>query len=131
MKLWFDEDLSVTLPKIAQEFGFEATCNRDRDFLGRKDPEIARTVTDESYVFVTDNRADFRKLYDVPDGIHSGLIFISGTGSRELQQRARVALRWIVDEAVQRETAPADLMVNRLLEFEEDDTAHFEWLPPL
>ena len=119
MKLWFDEDLSVTLPQIAQEFGFQATCNRDRNFLGRKDPKITPTVTSEDCVFVTDNRTDFRKLYDVPDGIHPGLIFISGTGSRALQQqRTRVVLQWIVDEAATRATTPADLMVTRVSGFQ-------------
>lgn len=58
MKLWFDEDLSHTLVQVAGEFGLQATCNRDRALLGRKDPQLAATVTAEDFVFVTDNRAD-------------------------------------------------------------------------
>ena len=71
MKLWFDEDLSPTLVQVAHERGFEATCNRDRDLLGIKDPRLRRIVQSEDYVLVTDNASDFRPMYR-RDDIHPG-----------------------------------------------------------
>ena len=48
-------------------------------------------MTAEDFVFVTDNRTDFRALYDVPGDVHPGLVFISGTDSRDhQQQRTRI-----------------------------------------
>jgi predicted nuclease of predicted toxin-antitoxin system len=40
VKLWFDEDLSPTLVRVANEHGVEATCNRDRGALGHKDAQL-------------------------------------------------------------------------------------------
>jgi hypothetical protein len=44
VKLWFDEDLSPTLVQVANEPGFEATCNRDRATLGSSDSALRRLV---------------------------------------------------------------------------------------
>ena len=55
MKLWFDEDLSPTLVQVANERGFEATCNRDRGLLGATDAELRAIVQAEGFVLVTDN----------------------------------------------------------------------------
>ena len=43
-------------------------------------------MTAEDFV-VADNRTDFRALYDVPGDVHPGLVFISGTDSRDHQQQ--------------------------------------------
>ena len=102
----------------------------DRGLLGRNDPPLATAVTAEDFVFVTDNRTDFRALYDVPGDVHPGLIFISGTDSRDhQQQRTRAAITWIIDKAAHRSTPPADLMVNKLVEMRPDETITIEWLP--
>ena len=54
-------------------------------------------MTAEDVVFVTDNRTDFRALYDVPGDVHPGLIFISGTDSRDhQQQRTRAVTAWFM-----------------------------------
>ena len=64
MKLWFDEDLSPTLVQVANERGFQATCNRDRGVLGAKDAVLRRLVQAEGFVLVTDNATDFRPMYE-------------------------------------------------------------------
>lgn len=130
MKLWFDEDLSHTLVQVAAEFDLHATCNRDRGMLGSKDPLLAATAIGEEYVFVTDNRVDFRKLYDVPREVHPGLMFIPGTGSRALQQdRTRIVIQWMRDEAARCTKTLDDLLVNKLVEMDEHGVITIEWLP--
>jgi hypothetical protein len=73
VKLWFDEDLSPTLVQVAHALGLEATCKRDRDALAAKDPQLRRL--EQGFVFVTDNAADFRPMYE-RDAVHPGLIVI-------------------------------------------------------
>jgi predicted nuclease of predicted toxin-antitoxin system len=72
VKLWFDENLSPTLVSIAQDHGFEASCNRDRGALGHDDPQLRASVQAADFVFVTDNAIDFRPMYE-RDAIHPGL----------------------------------------------------------
>lgn len=119
MKLWFDEDLSPTLVQVANKLGFGATCNRDRAVLGAKDPQLRALVQRESYVFVTDNASDFRRMY-ARDDVHPGLIVLPGAGGRRAQwQSATAVIRWIVAAAADAGEAPADFMVNRLVEIDD------------
>lgn len=71
MRLWFDEDLSPTLVRIANEHGLEATCNRDRGVLGHTDAQLRQLVQSQGHVLVTDNASDFRPMYR-HDEVHPG-----------------------------------------------------------
>jgi predicted nuclease of predicted toxin-antitoxin system len=85
VKLWFDEDLSPTLVLVANEHGFEATCNRDRDKLGVTDAELRTIAQAESFVLLTDDASDFRPMF-ARDDIHPGLAVIPGEYGRAEQQ---------------------------------------------
>ena len=120
MKLWFDEDLSPTLVQVAQESGFEATCNRDRGVLGISDPQLRAIVQGDQYVFVTNNGSDFRPMYS-RDAIHPGIVVMPAAFGRETQQTfARMVIGWIVGAAEDAGEIPADYMVNRLVEINEE-----------
>lgn len=119
MKFWFDEDLSPTLVQVANEQGYEATCNRDRGMLVATDPQLRRLVQSEGHVFVTDNASDFRPMC-VRDAIHPGLIVIPGVVGRDRQrQLARMLLDWIVNAAATAREDPGDFMINTLVRIDE------------
>jgi predicted nuclease of predicted toxin-antitoxin system len=130
VKFWFDEDLSPTLVQVANNQGFEATCNRDRDKLGITDAELRTTAQAESFVLVTDNASDFRPMF-ARDEIHPGLAVIPGEYGRAEQQRlARLLIEFIVDHVRAAGETPADYMINRLVEVHDDATITTTELPP-
>jgi predicted nuclease of predicted toxin-antitoxin system len=129
VKLWFDEDLSPTLVQVANAHGIEATCNRDRDMLGTKDPELRVIVQSEGFVFATDNASDFRPMYE-HDEIHPGLLALPGSNGRDEQQRlGAAAIEWIVQAAEAAGESTADFMVNKLVEVADDGTCTVRDLP--
>lgn len=129
MRLWFDEDLTHTLVQVAEELGLVATCNRDRGMLGCTDHALAAAVTKEDFVLVTDNRKDFRSLYEQCD-IHPGLIFISASGGRADQQsECRRVARWILERSERMRVCAADLLVDKLVEVQDDRTITISDLP--
>lgn len=129
MKLWFDEDLSPTLVHVANDKGFEATCNRDRGVLGLKDPALRTLVQDEGAVFVTDNASDFRPMY-ARDHIHPGLIVLPGAHGRDVQQRLlSIAIDWIVNAATAAGESPEDYLVNTLVDVGDDGACTAQALP--
>lgn len=129
MKLWFDEDLSPTLVQIANELGFDATCNRDRAMLGSSDHALWRLVQAEDYVFVTDNASDFRPLYAGTD-VHHGLILMPATVGRDRQQQlTRAVIGWISTAAGAAYERPSDFMLNTLVEIDEAGACSAQQLP--
>lgn len=130
MKLWFDEDLSPTLVQVANDHGFEATCNRDRGLLGTKDPDIRRIVQAEGYVFATDNTSDFRPMY-AREELHPGLLALPAGDSRAHQQQLlRVAIAFITVRATAVSEPTADFMVNKLVEVDGAGSCFASDLPP-
>jgi predicted nuclease of predicted toxin-antitoxin system len=129
VKLWFDEDLSPTLVKTANERGLAATCNRDRGVLGHKDRQLRQLVQGEGYVLVTDNASDFRPMYG-RDEIHPGLIVMPGGDGRARQQELLCAvIKWIVSAATNAGQTPADFMVNTLVEIDSTGRSTAQELP--
>jgi predicted nuclease of predicted toxin-antitoxin system len=63
VKLWIDECLSPTLVERANQRGYWATCNRDRELLGIQDEHLHEIAIEEEVVFATNNEADFAVLY--------------------------------------------------------------------
>ena len=130
MKLWFDEDLSPTLVQVANELGFEATCNRDRTMLGRSDQVLRRVVQAEGYVFVTDNASDFRPMY-ARDGVHPGLIVMPATVGRIRQrQLAQTIIGWISSAAAAAQERPDEFMLGMLVAIDEAGGCSATPLPP-
>jgi len=120
VRLWFDEDVSPTLVQVAQERGFEATCNRDRGILGIKDPQLRQTVQQMDFVLVADNASDLRPMY-ARDEVHPGLIVMPAGHGRERQRDlTRRAIDWIVSTASANDQTPAEAMINRLVEIDAD-----------
>ena len=130
MKLWFDEDLSPTLVQVANAHGVQATCNRDRGLLGVTDARLRAVVQREGFVLVTDNASDFRPMF-ARDTVHPGLAVMPAEHGRERQQqRAGGLIDFIVGSAGAAGETPADFMVNRLVEIEDDGSASARDLPP-
>jgi predicted nuclease of predicted toxin-antitoxin system len=130
VKLWFDEDLSPTLVQVANELGFEATCNRDRTMLGRSDHALRRVVQAEGYVFVTDNASDFRPMY-ARDDVHPGLIVMPATVGRIRQQQlAKTVIEWISNAAPAERHRPDEFMLGMLVAIDEGGGCSAEALPP-
>ena len=130
MKLWFDEDLSPTLVQVANAGGFGATCNRDRGLLGATDVQLRAIVQAEGFVLVTDNASDFRPMF-TRDAIHPGLAVMSAEHGRAGQQRlADRLIAFIVGAAHEAGETPADFMVNRLAEIDDDGDTGARELPP-
>ena len=129
MKLWFDEDLSPTLVQVANERGFQATCNRDRGVLGAKDAVLRKLVQAEGFVLVTDNATDFRPMYE-REGVHPGLAVMPAVVGRERQrQLASELIDWIVAAAAGDAQSPSDFMVNRLVQIDSDGACAARDLP--
>jgi len=115
VKLWIDECLSPALVGEAQSHGYEATCNRDRGMLGVVDPHLLERVVAESFVLVTNNEADFVTLC-ASSAVHGDLVVLS-QGRRDKQRRwLEAALAHIEERATSTGEAPADWMLNRVVE---------------
>jgi predicted nuclease of predicted toxin-antitoxin system len=71
----FDECLSPALISVARIHGFEATSVRDLGRLGEADGALAFFAINSDWVIVTNNRADFMRIYARFD-LHPGLIVI-------------------------------------------------------
>lgn len=118
MRLWFDEDLSPTLVRIANEHGLEATCNRDRGVLGHTDAQLRQLVQSQGHVLVTDNASDFRPM-NRHDEVHPGMIVIAGGDDRARQQQlVRMVIAWIRNEATESAQTPELFMINKLVEID-------------
>jgi predicted nuclease of predicted toxin-antitoxin system len=119
MKLWIDEDLSPSLADVGHRHGLDATCNRDRAFLGRSDVEVLQHCIDEDRVLVTNNLGDFRRLCE-RQAVHPGLIVLPTPSREKQQQLLGIALAYIEEQA--RLWTAADLgefMINRVVEVSE------------
>jgi hypothetical protein len=115
VKLWIDECLSPALVGEAQRHGFEATCNRDRGLLGAADPDLLERVVAEGFVLVTNNEADFVRLCESSD-VHGGLVVLPQSRRDDQLRRLDSALAHIEERARSAGEAPADWMLNRVVE---------------
>jgi hypothetical protein len=119
VKFWIDECLTPALAGQAHSYGYEATCTRDRGALGMRDDELLAIAVGGEFVFVTNNHTDFIGLCANAD-LHTGLIV--------LPQRPRDAqlplfsdvIAHIEQHAAQAKEAPADWMLNRVVEVDDE-----------
>ncbi|MDH3474393.1 MAG: DUF5615 family PIN-like protein [Rhodospirillales bacterium] len=126
MKFLIDECLSPDLAHMARDRRFhESTHVTWLGLTSWKDWNIIRIAVDEDYVLVTNNAADFAKLYGLEE-LHPGLVCITASPeimTLELQNRLFGLV--LNDIAVD-----ADL-VNRVLEINADRDGvaiqRYEW----
>lgn len=130
MKLWIDECLSPTLVERANQRGYWATCNRDRDLLGMRDEHLHEIVIEEEAVFATNNEADFAVLYRKVD-LHTGLLILPQTDSREGQwPLLDAALDYIETQSEASAETVAEWMLNKRVEVDLDGAVSHADLPP-
>ncbi len=106
-----DECLHTSLVAIAQERGHQAHHVVYLGMQGWKDHELLERVEERDYTLVTNNAADFRRLY-AEAALHAGLVIIVPNVVPELQ---RHLFRAVLDEI-----GNADL-VNTIVEVEIED----------
>lgn len=86
MRFLIDECLSVELVAVAVLAGYEAHHVAHVGRAGWKDWHVVRYAHDGDFVLVTNNAADFRRLYAV-EPLHPGLVIIIPAVNRELQRQ--------------------------------------------
>ena len=84
MRFLIDECLSPTLVGVAHEAGFEAYHVAHHGWAGLKDPQLFQRILAENFVFVTNNRDDFRALVGDVE-LHPGLVVILENAPRAVE----------------------------------------------
>jgi predicted nuclease of predicted toxin-antitoxin system len=129
VRLWIDECLSPTLVGVAQR-RYEATCNEYRGLLHAKDPVLYAVVSQEEWVFVTNNERDFRAL-TAREGLHSGLILLPQRVAADQRLMLEAVLDYIGLHSAKADMLAAAWMTNRVVEYnDEDDTVSASEWPP-
>jgi predicted nuclease of predicted toxin-antitoxin system len=129
VKFWIDECLTPALVSIAHEHGYEATCTRDRGHLGMADEELLGHAVDQEFVFVTNNHADFIGLCANVE-LHTGLIVLPQRRRDVQLPLFSDAIAYIELHAEQAREAPADWMLNRVVEVDDESGACTDALLP-
>jgi predicted nuclease of predicted toxin-antitoxin system len=75
MKFLIDECLHESLVRVAHTAGFEATHVNYLGLSGQPDWALAERIVESEYTFVTNNRADFIRLFERME-LHTGLIIL-------------------------------------------------------
>jgi len=109
-RLLVDECLTPELVPIACEFGFEAYHVVHIGLGGEPDRVVFRTVMDDGFLFVTNDREDWNALVSRVD-LHAGLLVIRPRCRREVQKK-------LFRAALARVQAIGGLM-NKVLEIDE------------
>jgi predicted nuclease of predicted toxin-antitoxin system len=81
-----DECLSVELVTIAAEAGYEAHHLAHVGKAGWKDWNVLGHACENDFVLVTNNAADFRKLY-AEEPLHAGLVILIPNVTADLQKQ--------------------------------------------
>ena len=82
-----DENLSVALPRVAHERGFEATHVNHIGLREWQDWNLLNVIRRDQWVFVTGNAVEFRSRYSKLR-THPGVVLILGS----LDRRAQTAM---------------------------------------
>jgi len=81
-----DECLSPTLAVIAKQHGHDAMHVVWLGRQGTKDHALMPIIAERGYIFVTQNRSDFLRLYSALD-MHNGLVVLLPNAGRDEQER--------------------------------------------
>ena len=122
MKFWIDECLTPALVGHAHSHGYDATCTRDRGQLGISDDELLALAVSEEFVFVTNNHADFVGLCANAE-LHTGLVVLPQRQRDAQLPLLSDAIAHIERHAAQASEAPADWMLNRVVEVDDESEA--------
>ncbi|MGH2903703.1 MAG: DUF5615 family PIN-like protein [Solirubrobacteraceae bacterium] len=119
MKFWIDECVTPALVGHANSHGYEATCTRDRGALGKQDDELLALAIGEEFVFVTNNHADFIGLCANTE-LHTGLVVLPQRPRNAQLPLFSNAIVHIERHATQAGEEPADWMLNRVVEVDDE-----------
>jgi hypothetical protein len=122
VKLWIDECLTPALVARAHSHGYEATCTRDRGQLGMRDDELLALAVGEEFVFVTNNHIDFMGLCANAE-LHTGLVVLPQRPRDAQLPLFSHAIAHIERHATQASEVPADWMLNRIVEVDDESEA--------
>lgn len=86
MRFLVDECLSIELVTVAAEAGYEAHHVAHVGKAGWKDWNVLSHACENDFVLVTNNAADFRRLY-AEELLHAGLVILIPNVSTDLQKR--------------------------------------------
>lgn len=81
----FDECLSPDLVPFANSVGYEATHVQYLGRLGASDPSLALYAVEHDWVFVTNNRTDYVRIYARFE-VHCGLVVILPNAPPSIQE---------------------------------------------
>lgn len=107
MRFLIDECLHPTLADVAHGAGHEAHHVNFLGLASTKDHDLMPRILEGDFVFVTNNAADFRRLYQA-QAIHAGLVIIVPQAP-PTQQRALFL-------AAMEEIGPDNGLINEALE---------------
>lgn len=107
MRFLIDENLCHDLVATANDAGHEAHHVDWLDLKGTKDPRLMPRIVAEDFTFVTNNAADFRKLFTL-EALHAGLVILLPSVRRARQIE--------LFKAVLRDIAVDGDMVNKMIE---------------
>ena len=107
MRFLIDECLHPTLADVAHGAGHEAHHVNFLGLASTKDHDLMPRILEGDFVFVTNNAADFRRLYQT-QAIHAGLVILVPQAP-PTQQRALFL-------AAMQEIGPDNGLINEALE---------------
>lgn len=111
-KLLIDENLSPKLVKFARRRGFPATHVNEVNLRTADDKHIARYAVDNGMILVTNNMADFTRLYQRRE-LHPGLIFLQCDVKGIFNDRNQATmLSAVLDELIQNDLIQEALRIN-------------------
>lgn len=121
MRLWIDECLSPTLVAVARR-RYEGTCNEYRGLLHASDRALYAVISEEEWVLVTNNEADFLALTQ-SEALHSGLILIPQRVRTEQALMLEAVLDYIELHSSKAGMSPVVWMTNRVVEYDDQEDA--------
>lgn len=107
MRFLIDECLHPTLADVAHGAGHEAHHVNFLGLASTKDHDLMPRILEGDFVFVTNNAADFRRLYQA-QAIHAGLVIIV--------PQAPPAKQRALFSAAMEEIGPDNGLINQALE---------------
>jgi predicted nuclease of predicted toxin-antitoxin system len=90
-RLLIDENLSVQLPRLVHERGYECAHVRDLGLLSVKDWDLLKRISDEDWTLVTNNVEEFRTRYRRKADLHAGVVFLVNCAGSAAQRSALTA----------------------------------------
>jgi predicted nuclease of predicted toxin-antitoxin system len=107
VRFLIDECLHTSLVDVAQQHGHEAHHVNWLGLSGATDRGLMPRIVEEDFTFVTNNAADFRRLYARQE-VHAGLVIVVPQVS---PARQRALFSSLLDTL-----APDDVLLNEVIE---------------